>query len=392
VAERAPWQRRVRDALAPYLVAATVAAPFALVCSLLLRGDDVHWRYKWAFLALTAVPLGAWVGFHLERRRAGTLRFSRTHDLARTPQGIFGHLLHLPRALRLVAIALVAVALARPQRLTVDPAEVEGIDIVVALDVSNSMAETDLAPDRLAAAKRVIADFIGRREHDRIGLVLFGREAYTHCPLTTDQHALRALLGDVRLGLIDGQGTAIGNALGTAVNRLREPSCDELSGDALARCTERKKQHAKSKVIVLVTDGDDNASKLDPRRAAQLAQTFGIKVFTILIGRDSLAAPEDDPDGTDRFGSIVRGRPRYPVNPKLLEEIADQTGGMPFLATNDDALKRRFQSILEDLDRSRIKASQVAHYADLYPILIAPAAALLLLEILLSLTRFRRFP
>jgi Ca-activated chloride channel family protein len=366
-----------------------LAVPFVIYAFVLLRGDDVHWRHRWALLLLLAVPLAAWVGFQLERRRAGTLVFSRTHDLRRTSQGLFGYLMHLPRALRLIAIALVAVALARPQRMTADAAEVEGIDIVVALDVSNSMAETDLVPDRLNAAKRVIDDFIRRRPSDRIGLVIFGREAFTQCPLTLDTRALRTLLADVRLGLVDGQGTAIGNAIGTATNRLRDPDCDKKDGDEKVRCLERKAQKAKSKVIVLVTDGDDNASKLDPRKAAAIAQTFGIKIFTILIGRDTLAG--ESPPGQDRYGNWIAPRPRYPVNPKLLEEIADQTGGMPYLATDTEALEKRFQAILEDLDRSKLKA-QTPHYADLYPILIVPAAALLLLEILLALTRFRRFP
>ncbi len=378
---------RILDALAPYLLTVAVALPFAIYYSLTLRGKDIHWRHTWAFLLLAAVPLAAWVGFHLERKRTGTLIFSRTHDLANTSQGLFGRLLHLPQVLRIVAIALVATALARPQKLTADQTEVEGIDIVIALDVSNSMQENDLLPDRITAAKRVIDQFIKRRESDRIGLVIFGKEAFTQCPLTLDNRALRMLLADVRIGLIDGQGTAIGNALGTAINRLRDHECDPKEKEA-GTCKERK--GAKSKVVVLVTDGDDNASKIDPRKAAKFAQSFGIKVFTILIGRDTLVAEE--PAGVDRFGNPIGGnRPRYPVNPKLLEEIADQTGGMPYLATDTDALEKRFQAILEDLDRSRLKA-QKPHYAELYPLLVTPALALVLLEILLSLTRFRRFP
>jgi Ca-activated chloride channel family protein len=363
-------KRRIWRALAPYLLTVGIALPFALYYLVTLRGPDVHWRNRNGLFLLLAVPLGAWVGFYLERKRVGTMAFSRTHDLKATAQGVFGYLMHLPRALLLVAIGLVAVALARPQRLSTDPAEVEGIDIVVALDVSNSMRETDLVPDRITAAKRVIDQFIQRNSSDRIGLVIFGKEAFTQCPLTLDTRAVRGLLTDVRIGLVDGQGTAIGNALGTAINRLR-------------------KSTAKSKVVVLVTDGDDNASKLDPRKAAKFAQTFGIKVFTILIGRDSLVA--EAPPGQDRFGNLVRPQPRYPVNPKLLEEIAETTGGMPFLATDNEALEKRFQAILEDLDRSKLKA-QTPHYAELYPTLIAPALALVLLEILLSLTRFRRFP
>jgi Ca-activated chloride channel family protein len=391
VAELEPVERplgqRVLDALAPYLLTIAIATPFGIFYTLKLRDLQLHWQHKWALLLLAAVPLGAWVGFHLQRRRAGTLTFSRTHDLRRTPQGLFGRLLHLPHALRLVAIAMVAVALARPQRLTADTSEVEGIDIVIALDVSNSMSEQDLLPDRITAAKRVIDDFIRRRQSDRIGLVIFGKEAFTQCPLTLDNRALRMLLADVRLGLVDGQGTAIGNALGTAINRLRDPDCEKKPEAEQAACKERK--HAKSKVVVLVTDGDDNASRLDPLKAAQYAQTFGIKVFTILIGRDVLAG--EQPAGMDRFGNVITGRPRYPVNPKLLEKIAETTGGMPYLATDVEALEKRFQAILEDLDRSKLKAAR-PHYAELYPLFIAPALALVLLEILLSLTRFRRFP
>jgi Ca-activated chloride channel family protein len=370
VAEQPGLGRRVLDALTPYLITLAVALPFAIYLFFTLRGADVQWRHRWAFLLLLAIPLGAWIAFHLERRRTGTLVFARTHDLRNTPPGIVGRLLPLPRALRLVAIGLVAVALAQPQRMSLDPAEVEGIDIVVALDVSNSMAETDLLPSRIDAAKRVIKDFIDRRKSDRIGLVIFGKEAFTQCPLTLDHRALANLIDQVQLGLIDGQGTAIGNAVGTSINRLRRST-------------------AKSKVIVLVTDGDDNASQLDPREAARFAQSFGIKVVSILIGRDVLAA--EAVPGTDRFGNLIVQRPRYPVNPRLLEEIAEKTGGVPYLATDTQALHERFQAILEDLDRSRLK-TQTPHYAELYPFLIVPALGLILLEILLSLTRFRRFP
>jgi Ca-activated chloride channel family protein len=364
-------KRRWWQALAPYALTLALALPCAVYLILELRGPDVHWRHRGALLLLLAVPLAAWVGFALERRRAGTLAFSRTHDLAVTAQGVFGYLIHLPRACLIIALGLAAIALARPQRLTTDPAEVEGIDIVIALDLSNSMEENDMVPDnRLTAAKRVIASFIRRNATDRIGLVIFGKEAFTQCPLTLDTGAVLRLLNDVTLGIIDGRGTAIGNALGTSINRLR-------------------KSTAKSKVIVLVTDGDDNASQIDPRKAAKFAQAFGIKVFTILIGRDSLVA--DAQPGHDRFGNRIRPQPRYPVNPKLLEEIADQTGGMPYLATDTEALEKRFQAILEDLDRSKLK-SQTPHYAELYPLLIWPALALLLAEITLSLTRFRRFP
>ncbi len=363
-------QRRWLVPLVTYGIVLALSGAMALYLWPRLQRSDVHFRYPFALLLGLALPVVAYLSFHATSWRAPTMAFSRARALDSVDQGVFGYLVHLPRALRLVALALLVVALARPQKLSTEQSEVEGIDIVIALDVSNSMQETDLDPDRLSAAKQVIDDFIRRRPTDRIALVIFGKEAFTQCPLTLDTRAVRNLLAEVRLGLIDGQGTAIGNALGTALNRLR-------------------KSTAKSKVIVLVTDGDDNASKLDPRQAARFAQSLGVRIFTILIGQDSLGATA--PPAFDPFGNITARRQRYPVNPRLLEEIAQQTGGVPYLATDQHALQRRFQAILEDLDRSKLR-SQIPHYTDLYSLLVWPALILLLLEVGLSLTRFRRFP
>jgi Ca-activated chloride channel homolog len=198
-----------------------------------------------------------------------------------------------------------------------------------------------------------------------VGLVIFGRDAFTQCPLTLDYRALSVLLDDVRLGLIDGRGTAIGNALGTALNRLR-------------------KSDARSKVVILITDGDNNAGNLSPEQAARYAQALGVKVFTILMGRDVDAAAQPG------FG-MFRPAPRYPVNPKLLERIAQETGGTPYLATDTGALERRFQAILDELERSRFKEHR-GRPEDLYAWFLLPALALVLVELVLGWTRFRRFP
>ena len=168
--------------------------------------------------------------------------------------------------LRLASVALVGLALARPQTSRVDDdLEVEGIDIVIALDVSGSMEETDLVPTRLDAAKAVIEDFVRRRPSDRIGLVVFGREAYTHIPLTLDHGTFLRMLSELHLGIVDGHGTAIGNGIGVALNRLRHSD-------------------ARSKVIIVLTDGDNNAGNIAPQQAAGFAQTLGVKVYTILAG------------------------------------------------------------------------------------------------------------
>jgi Ca-activated chloride channel family protein len=366
----AKTRQRVVAMLSPYLLWLLLALPLAAVAGFILHGREIHFRYSRAAFLFLTLPLLAWIGFHLEPRRVGTLNFSRTRDLLATEQGLFGHLRHLPRVVRLCAMGVVVLALMRPQRISTEATEIEGIDIVVALDVSNSMAESDLAPDRISAAKQVIDDFMLRRSSDRLALVLFGKEAVTECPLTLDTRAVRNMLAGVQLGILDGRGTAIGNAIGTAINRLRKSS-------------------AKSKVLVLVTDGDDNASKLDPTKAAEYARTFGVKIFTILIGRDTVET-EGFP-GTDRFGNPIHILPRYPANPRLLESVANLTDGVAYLATDAEGLHKRFQSILEDLDRSKLR-SQLPHHVELYPRFIALAFGLLLAEVLLSLTRFRRFP
>jgi len=362
---RVAWSR-VIAALAPWLLVLLVAAPIAIGYALLLDGERLVWGRRAGFLLAVALPLVGWYAFHA-RRRAPTMLFSRTNDLAAAARSLGQHLVHLPRALRVVALGLLVLAFARPQRESTEAPEVEGIDIVIALDVSNSMSERDMAPDRITAAKEVLKSFIHHRKSDRVGLVIFGKDAFTQCPLTLDYHALSGLLDDVRLGLVDGRGTAIGNALGTALNRLRHSD-------------------ARSRIIILLTDGDNNSGNLSPLQAARYAQALGVKVFTILMGRDV-----DAEGALDQYGNRIAARTRYPVNPKLLETIAQETGGTPYLATDTPALEKRFQSILDELERSRIK-EQRGHTDELYLWFVAPAIALLLLELLLSLTRFRRFP
>jgi Ca-activated chloride channel family protein len=222
------------------------------------------------------------------------------------------------------------------------------------------MEETDLQPNRLDAAKMVIQDFVRRRSSDRIGLVVFAREAYTHVPLTLDHGTFLRMLGELRLGIIDGQGTAIGNGLGVALNRLRHSD-------------------ARSKVVILLTDGENNAGNIAPEQAARFAQTMKVKVYTILAGDND---PESAPAGT---------RQRHPVNPKLLEQIASMTGGTPYLATDTRALAERFQKILEDLEKSRIRDRGVL-YAELYRKFLFVGFGLLVAEIVLRLTRLRRLP
>jgi Ca-activated chloride channel family protein len=355
----------------PYGLIAAVLGPISAAYVWMLRGAE---GFRFAHPgALALIPIGIalvlWAGIRRSPGRRGVLTYSRASELGARPAGLVARLHALPMVLRLATVGLVGLALARPQTSRVDDdLELEGIDIVIALDVSGSMEETDLVPNRLDAAKAVIEDFVRRRPTDRIGLVVFGREAYTHIPLTLDHETFLRMLSELHLGIIDGRGTAIGNGIGVALNRLRHSD-------------------ARSKVIIVLTDGDNNAGNIAPLQAAGYAQKLGVKIHTILAG-------DNDPESAaaqTQHGLLRQARPHYSVNPKLLEQIASMTGGTPYLATDTRALAEKFQKILEDLEKSRIKDRGIL-YAELYQRFALGAVALLLLEMTLRLTRFRRLP
>jgi Ca-activated chloride channel family protein len=349
----------------PYALLAVVFAPLAVAYLAFLRNVE---GFRFAHpVALALIPLAValvlWAGLRRGPARRGLFSYSRAGELARQPSGWVARLRELPLVLRLAAVVLTGVALARPQSTRVaDDIELEGIDIVIALDLSGSMTETDLVPNRLEAAKLVIQDFVRRRPSDRIGLVVFARDAYTHIPLTLDHGTFMRMLAELQTGIIDERGTAIGNGIGVALNRLR-------------------RSEARSKVMIVLTDGDNNAGNISPIQAARYAQTLGVKIYTILAGDN----------GPDPAGAARGVRQRQPVNPQLLEQIASMTGGTPYLATDTRALADKFQKILEDLEKSRIKDRGVL-YAELYQRFLLVAFALLALEVALRLTRLRRLP
>lgn len=351
----------------PYALIAAVFVPATAAYLWFLRSVE-SFRFAHPF-ALVLIPLAValvlWAGIRQAPGRRAALMHSRASELGTRKRGVVARLRELPMVLRLLSVVLLGVALARPQTARRDDGiELEGIDIVVTLDLSGSMEETDLVPNRLEAAKVVIQDFVRRRPSDRIGLVIFGREAYTYIPPTLDHGTYLRMLSELHLGLIDGKGTAIGNGLGVALARLR-------------------RSEAHSKVIILLTDGDSNSGNISPLQSAEYAQKLNVKVYTILAGdNDSSDVPAGGGGGR---------RQRYPVNPKLLEQIATMTGGTPYLATDTHALAQRFQNILEDLEKSRIRDRAIL-YAELYPQVLWPAFLLLLLEILLRLSRLRRLP
>ncbi|MFT3917792.1 MAG: VWA domain-containing protein [Anaeromyxobacteraceae bacterium] len=334
-----------------------------------MNGPTFDLARPWALVLLLGLPL-AIAAFRLERRRAPRLHHPRAATLAAVGRGLAGRLAWLPQALLVAALGLVVLGLARPRshERTPEALAVEGIDIVVALDMSSSMLAVDFKPqNRFHVAKEVLKQFVGRRPNDRIGLVVFSGEAYTQCPLTLDANILRQLVDQLRIGTIE-NGTAIGNALATSVNRLRESD-------------------AKSKVIILITDGDNNAGQVAPMEAAEIARGYGIRVFTILVGKGGVVpVPVGDVPG-------VYEDQELPVNPKLLQEIARTTGGTYAVATDQDSLEHGLQAVLDRMEKTRMfEASGGSHATELFPEALEPAFWLAALALALSATRFRPFP
>jgi Ca-activated chloride channel family protein len=336
-----------------------------------MTGDALQLARPWALLLLAAVPLAV-AALLVERRRVPRLRHPAVATLARAGPGLAARLAFLPAALAMGALALTAVALARPQSRDKAPeaTSVDGIDIVVALDLSSSMKSADFRPSRLRVAQQVLKDLIRRRRSDRIGLVVFAGEAYTQCPLTLDGAVLSALVDELRFGVIE-DGTAIGNAIATAVNRLRDSD-------------------AKSKAIVLITDGDNNAGQISPREAAEIARAHGIPVFTILVGRGGLVPY---PVGVDRAGNAVYEDQEFPVNPDLLRDIARITGGTYAPATDRKALEDGLGAVLDRMEKSRLfEAGATSRVVERFPALLRAAFWLAAAGLALSLTRLRPFP
>jgi len=273
-------------------------------------------------------------------------------------------------ALRCILIALVVVGLARPQTgRGTESVLSEGIDIVLVLDVSGSMRAEDFKPDnRLAVAKSVVADFIEGRVSDRIGMVVFASEAYTQCPLTLDYDVLLQLLDSVELGMIDEQSTAIGLALATAANRLRDSK-------------------AASKVVVLLTDGRNNAGEIDPITAAQAAAALGIKVYTVAVGTpEGGPIPVDDPVWGRRYVTVPTD-----IDEDSLEEIARITGGRYFRAKTEGMLADVYKTI-DKLEKTKVEVKHFTTYTELGPRFALAALFVALLELLLGATVLRRIP
>ena len=318
------------------------------------------------FLILLFIPV---LYFLTQVRKKSTIRFSSLGMIKNLNiQGMLSRRWIL-QAMRYLAFVLMITALARPQEVEAEREfETKGIDIVLSLDISGSMLAEDFKPvNRLAVAKEEGKKFIKSRENDRIGLVVFARKGYTQCPLTLDYEVLTQLLDEVEIGLIK-DGTAIGLGIGTAVNRLRD-------------------SRAKSKVIVLLTDGENNAGNVDPITAAELAKSFGIRIYAICIGRGGLVPfPIEDPIFGKRYVQA-----EVKIDEKTLKRISDITDGRFFSAGDPQALAQAYKQINE-LEKTEVKVKEYSSYHELYHRFLIPGILLLLIEVCLGNTVFLKLP
>ncbi|MCB2204380.1 VWA domain-containing protein [bacterium] len=300
-------------------------------------------------------------------RLTAALRHSSIKPFASLPVGLRVRFRHLPFALRMIALALIIVAFARPQSSARgEKVYREGIDITIVLDISGSMLAEDLRPNRLEAAKNVAEDFIENRINDRIGLVIFAGESFTQCPLTTDYAVLIDLLDKVKTGYLQ-DGTAIGEGIANAVNRM-------------------KNSKSKSKVMILLTDGVNNMGSIDPATAAEIAKTFGIRIYTIGVGTRGMAPyPVKTP-----FGIQYQPMP-VEIDEDMLTQVANITDGKYFRATSNKKLKEIYEEI-DKLERTKIEVTEFHRYTELFYDYLLLGMALLIAELLLSNFVFRKIP
>ena len=319
------------------------------------------------WLLALIVPM---IAYYIYRTLQGgaAIRISSVAGVRNAPRTLRYWLRHVPFVLRMAAVALLIVALARPQDVEEQSrTNAEGIDIMLAIDVSSSMLARDFTPDRLSAAKEVAGEFIADRYGDRIGIALFAGEAFTQSPLTTDKSTLQTLLARVRSGIIE-DGTAIGNGLATAINRLRE-------------------SEAKSKVIILLTDGVNNRGEIAPLMAADIAADMGIKVYTIGVGTLGQAPYP----AMDMFGNMTFQMMDVEIDEQTLQEIASQTGGRYFRATDRQKLKEIYDEI-NTLEKSEVEITDLTIYHEQFVALLLLAVALLVAEMLLDKLVLKRIP
>lgn len=322
---------------------------------------------EWLLLLILVPVMGIWELVRARRRYAG-LRFSNVAAAKQAPRTFWTQVRWLPGVIRMAALSLGIVALARPQERNVTRERfAEGVDIMMVLDTSTSMRAQDFRPNRFEAAREVGDEFVRSRISDRVGLIVFAAKAYTQAPLTLDYQFLRSMLSEVEVGIIE-DGTAIGTALAMAVNRLKETD-------------------AKSKVVILLTDGQNNRGEIDPVTASEVAEAIGVRVYAIGVGTHGEAPFVYDHPFAGRQTRMVP----VEIDEEMLQSVAEKTGGKYFRATDKEALRNIYNEIGE-LEKTKIQERTYTDYDERYATFLWPAFLLLLLEVLLRTTRLRRFP
>jgi Ca-activated chloride channel family protein len=330
----------------------------------------IRFEDPWLFSFLALIPLMLY--YHYKGLGKNSIRFSSLDIIKQLKQPRIIFLRHLPVALRCLVIMLLVTAMARPQAGTTSTEVLtEGIDIMLCLDTSGTMQALDFTwkserQNRLQVVKRVVHDFIQGRNNDRIGMVVFGAEAFTQCPLTLDYGVLLSFLDRVEIGMA-GDTTAIGSALATCVKRLKD-------------------LQSKSKVVILLTDGRNNAGSIDPETAAGMARTFGIKVYTVGVGTEGKV-----PFLVDTIIGKQAVYQRVDLDEAILKKIASATGGTYFKATNTEALAEIYRQI-DQMEKTTVETKEYTEYKELFHFFLLPGLAFLLLEVVLTNTRLRKIP
>ncbi len=327
--------------------------------------SSIEFASSYYLYGLIIIPLLiVWYVF-LGRKHQAYVKFSDTSFFTGMPKSWRIYAQRLLFAIKMCALALLIIALARPQSSSKNQKiNVEGIDIVLTIDLSSSMLAQDLKPDRLEAAKNISADFVKGRPEDRMGLVVFASETFTQVPLTTDHGMLLNMMKELKCGMLE-DGTAIGDGLASSVSRLKD-------------------SEAISKVVILLTDGDNNAGSIDPATAAEMAKLFGVRVYTIGVGtRGTAPYPMQTPFGTIQYQQI-----QVTINEELLQKIADETGGKYFRATSNEKLQQIYEEI-DQLERSKIEINEFTRVHEEFLPFVLWSLALLLLGFVLKNTVFK---
>ena len=328
---------------------------------------NIEFAYPWVLGALLLMPILIYEYARRNFRQQASLLVTTTHFL-KGSASFKTTLKYLPFVLRCLAITCLIIALAKPRQKFIETqTSGQGIDIILCFDISGSMTEKDFNPDRLEASKQVASDFVRNRPGDEIGIVIFSNLSFTLCPLTTDHDAVLNQIQTIESGYLQDEGTAIGSGLATSVDRLRNSK-------------------AKSKIIILLTDGVDFGGTIPPDLALQMAKYYGIKIYTIGVGSEK----DVDEVVDSPLGPVVQHK-KLQFNEPLLKKLADETSGQYFHANDNDALTKIYQSI-NQLEKSKIDVTSFNRYTDKFlPFLIA-AFIFLLIEILLRYTIFKKFP